>query len=51
MTRTRITVTIHDRQDPACVKHDGIRAPWGLRWLFRCDTCRRDRADAEERSE
>lgn len=49
MTHTRITITIHDRLDPECVKHEGIRAPRGLRWLFRCDACHADRMARGER--
>jgi hypothetical protein len=40
MSRTTITITIHDRYDPRCVKFGGVRAPWPLRWFYRCDECR-----------
>lgn len=38
--RIQTTVTVHDRLDPECIKHEGQTAPWGFLWLFKCYECR-----------
>lgn len=42
--KTIITITVHDRIDPACVKHTGERDSWGFNWLHRCHTCRQQKS-------